>query len=177
MRVRWCGALAVALVAAACGCRPETSPQAENAHVPATGGAVAAPEPAAEGAGPGPWFVVDAAEDRRLDDRPIYHQGPRQPPAALRREPVALPIDPSEVPGRPLLVQVVVSDTGRVARARILRDPSLPSVRKDVLRQRVVAALRGFRFSPATLDDRPVAVYYDLSLPVTNEPLEPEGSN
>jgi hypothetical protein len=176
MRVRWCGALAVALVVAACGGRPETSPEAENAHVREKGGAVAALDPVAEGAAQGPWFVVDAAEDRRLDDRLIYHQGPRQPPAALRRGPVMLPIDPSEVRDRPLLVQVVVSDTGRVARARILRDPSLQSVRKDVLKQRVAAALRGFRFSPATLDDRPVAVYYDLSLPVTNEPLEPERS-
>lgn len=119
---------------------------------------------------PGPWFTVDAAEDRRLEGQAIYHQGPRRPLVSVRRGPVILPLELERVPSRPLLLQAVVSDTGQVARARILRDPAVPGVGASELERRAVDALRTFRFEPAVVGGRPVAVYFDLSVEMRGEP-------
>jgi len=85
---------------------------------------------------------------------------------------VILPLEPDRVPTRPLLVQAVISDTGRVAQARILRDPMLPGVGDELLQRRAAAALRVFRFEPARLDGRPVAVYFNLSVEMRGEPRD-----
>lgn len=163
-------AAAVALVAAGLvvGCGGSAS---ERVAVPARNGAPTPERPATEPprVEPGPWLVVEAEECRRLADRPIYHQGPRQPPALLGSRHLALPIPASAVPDRPVLVQVVVSDTGRVAKVRLLRAPPIAGLEPEVLDARLIATLGELRFEPARLDGEAVAVYYDLTLVVDSE--------
>lgn len=113
---------------------------------------------------PGLWLDVDAEEWRRLEDGPIYHQGPRQPPVLRAPGRLTLPVPGPEAPGRPLVVQAVVSDTGRVARVRLLRTPPIPGLAPEALDARLVATLREARFEPARLDGEPVAVYFNLTL-------------
>lgn len=120
------------------------------------------------GVEPGPWFVVDAVEAERLEPGAIYHQGPRRP-VPVRRAPVALPLPPGRIPERPVIVQVILSDRGRVARARLLRAPPLPGIGTAPLRERLVEALREFLFEPATLEGKPVAVHYSLTLDLAAE--------
>lgn len=115
------------------------------------------------GVEPGPWFVVDVAEAERLQPGAMYHQGPR-PPVPVRRSPVVLPLPPTRIPERPLVVQVILNDRGRVARARLLRAPPLPGIGTELLRDRLAEALGKFLFEPATLDGEAVAVYYSLTV-------------
>ena len=113
---------------------------------------------------PGPWIIVDRDVARRLEGQPVYHQGPQEPPVAVRRRPVELPVSPDDTPEAPLLVKVLLGDGGRVAKVRVLRSPSIPLLEPGVLEQRLVETLRDFRFEPARLDGEPVPVYYSLSL-------------
>lgn len=158
--------LAAAVALAACG-----GGAGDDGHRPPSGhrpppGAGKAPPPQVE---PGPWLTVDPAEEQRLEERTVYHQGPRQPPVTVRRVPVILPIEPQEVPERPLIVQIVLSDSGRVARARLLHAPPILGLEQGVLETRLVEALRRFRYQPARLDGEPVAVYYNITLEMAPE--------
>lgn len=111
----------------------------------------------------GPWQVVDGETDSGLAGLTVYHQGPR-PPELESRAPVELPAASSASPGRgTVIAEVVISPTGRIARARILRAPEL-----EGLADAVLVALRKWRFQPARLDGKPVAVYYTVTLPLAD---------
>lgn len=101
---------------------------------------------------PESWFVVDREVNRAVGGQTIHHQGPSAP---------ALLNPPAGDRAQFVIVTAVVSADGRIARATILRRP-----RKEVTEADVIALLRPLRFRPATLDGRPVAVYYSLTLPV-----------
>ena len=99
------------------------------------------------------WFVVDEAVNRSVEGATIYHQGPAAP--VLLNPPRV-----SEGAAR-VIVSAVISPDGRIARAAILRRIEGSPGQADVL-----ATLRPLRFRPATLEGKPVAVYYNLTLPV-----------
>ena len=104
---------------------------------------------------PESWFVVDAEVNRAVDGQTIYHQGPSAP---------ALLNPPQGDRAQFVIVTAVVSADGRIARATILRRP-----RSEVTQADVIALLRPLRFRPATLDGRPVAVYFSLTLPMPRQ--------
>lgn len=118
---------------------------------------------------PGPWLTVDEAEARQLEGHSIYHQVRRDFPVLLRHAPVLVPLAPSEIPAQRILVHAVLTESGRVARAEVLRAPALAGITTQALEERIVEALRAYRFEPAKLEGRPVAVYYNLSLTLASE--------
>lgn len=101
---------------------------------------------------PESWFVVDEDVNRAVDGQTIYHQGPSAP---------SLLNPPQGDRAHFVIVSAVISTDGRIARATILRRPA-----SDVTQADVAALLRPLRFRPATLEGKPVAVYYNLTLPV-----------
>lgn len=108
---------------------------------------------------PGPWLTVDAEALRLAQEGTIYHQGPA-PPTPQHRAPVEIPVDdPDALPQGTIIVEVVVSLEGKVARARVLRAPPI-----EGLSTALVESLRQWRFEPARLKGAPVAVYYTLTL-------------
>lgn len=112
---------------------------------------------------PGPWLIVDAAASRALEGHPIYHQGPA-PPKLQARVSVQAPAGSVPLQRKHLIVEAVISAEGKVARARVLRAAEI-----EIPAASLVAALREWRFQPARLDGKPVAVYYTLTVPI--EPL------
>jgi TonB family protein len=102
---------------------------------------------------PGPWLIVDAEANRALAGQTIYYQGPA-PPELQRRVPLRARAEPGVA-----LVETVISTDGKVARARVLKAPKV-----EGLPEALVASLREWRFRPALLRGRPVAVYYTLTL-------------
>lgn len=81
---------------------------------------------------------------------------------------VRLPVSRSDVPMTQVIAQAVVSDTGRIARVRLLRAPMVP-VDEDILAERLIEAAAGCRLEPATLDGEPVPVYFSITLDVRGE--------
>lgn len=111
---------------------------------------------------PGPWFPVYSDSLRGRDESTIIHQHARarRPSLIERKEPV---FPPGHEPfgGRPgaLVVETVIAPDGRIARSRILKGS------RDVTTGKAIAeAFRGWRFSPATVDGKPVPVYYVLTI-------------
>lgn len=114
-----------------------------------------------------PWLIVDARESKRLEEVTVYYSGPQKGPILLEGERVIrlpAPGDDLSSDPPPLIVRVVVGDTGRVARVRILRTPSVPGLQTQVLQDKVVSTVKRLKFEPATLDGRPVPVYYAITL-------------
>lgn len=65
-------------------------------------------------------------------------------------------------------MRAVVSRSGRVAKAQLLKGAPWPDS-SPAPEEALVKALRGWRFEPAMLEGEPVAVYMNLTLPVTAE--------
>lgn len=103
---------------------------------------------------PGPWVQV-APPPLGTPRGPVYHQGPEEPPRAVHWRPAPPQL---ETEGS-LIVQLVVTERGRIARARVLRG------RQDEATAELLAEnLRQWRFEPARLRGKPVAVYFDVDL-------------
>jgi TonB family protein len=105
---------------------------------------------------PGPWFVVDAEADRAVEGQTIYHQGPERPEAthSIRARVRVVPAVAPRV-----IVEAVITAEGRIARARVLRAPKI-----ERLQEALTESLREWRFRPALLENKPVAVYYTLTV-------------
>lgn len=103
---------------------------------------------------PGPWFQV-TPPPLGTPRGPVYHQGPKEPPEAVRW----LPPPPQLEAEGSLIVQLVVTERGRVARARVLRGPE-----DEAAAELLAENLRQWRFEPARLRGEPVAVYYNVTL-------------
>jgi TonB family protein len=112
---------------------------------------------------PGPWQVVDPEADRALEGHTLYHQGP-EPPTLQKREPGPVRVAGGAFREGVAIVQVVLSPEGTIARARVLRAPEVEGVLEAL-----VESLRNWRFEPARLKGEPVAVYYNLTVPVVGE--------
>lgn len=143
-------ALLVSLLIAVPGCGDRPAPASRSGP--------AGPPPAAAPRPEDPWFTVHPGS---LPAR-IYWEAP-VPPRAVRKPAVRLP---DRVPQGNVIVRVIISEQGQVLRAQILRGPG--SGRE--VDSAAVEALKGWRFEPATLQGKPVAVYMNLV-------LEPAGAN
>lgn len=164
------GLAVLACCLAACGPGAETLPQHRGGRHSAADRSGVPHERAAESQGePGPWLTVDEAEDQQLEGHRIYHQVRLDFPVLLRQVPVLVPLAPSEIRAQRILVHAVLTESGRVARAEVLRAPALAGITTQALEERIVEALRAYRFEPAKLEGRPVAVYYNLSLTLTSD--------
>jgi TonB family protein len=80
-------------------------------------------------------------------------------PVAIKRvDPDYLAITPNQHASSLVLLEAEISETGDVRNVRILKDPSNPySIA-------AAKALKQWKFRPATLHGRPVAVLYNLSV-------------
>ena len=112
---------------------------------------------------PGPWQVVDDDVNRSLGGHNIYHQGPR-PPKLEYRAPVEVPSAHAGSLPSVAIAEIVISPDGKIARARILRAPDFAG-----LTNAVVTSLRKWRFQPARLEGKPVAVYYTVTVPLVEK--------
>jgi hypothetical protein len=121
--------------------------------------------PAAEPA----WFTVDAVEEERLRAETIYRQAYERPRLS---EPLSVEWPASGDPSgaRLLIVQAVLSERGRVARAHILRRRPADLELSEELRARLTEALRQADFEPARVRGEPVAVYYNLTIELRQAP-------
>jgi hypothetical protein len=72
----------------------------------------------------------------------------------VRVEPDCRQLEDAE---RPIRVELIVSETGHVNGARLVSGAS-PDAREAILK-----AVRGWLFRPATMNGRPVAVYFDVT--------------
>jgi protein TonB len=93
------------------------------------------------------------------DDAPVYVFGAVQPPEAVLSPPPAYPMPALRVRKEGIVVlQATIDREGRVTDLQVLRGAPLG------MTEAALDAVRGWRFRPATLDDRPVAVYYHLTV-------------
>lgn len=82
------------------------------------------------------------------------------PPKVVRRSRPDFPTTERRFrAGAALLVQFVIDESGRVTHPRVIEKLPHPSLTYAAL-----ASLREWKFVPATLDGRPVKVYYDLTV-------------
>jgi TonB family protein len=133
--------LSLVLLLGACGTAQPPGPQDES---PISGIASTPPEPAASPlASPG------------RPEQPLRVGGDVLPPRLLRSVPVTMPTT-SGVQGTAVL-EVVISAAGDVVSARALGNTH-PEIEAAY-----VAAIKQWKFAPATQNEKPVAVYYLLT--------------
>lgn len=101
-----------------------------------------------------PWLVVNEQAIQEKPDRQIFYQGPK-PPRPIRTPPVQMAVPQDQVPHGVWLVYLALSEKGEVLKAQLMKGP--PGIEID---GPLVEALRGWRFHPAVLKDKPVAVYF-----------------
>lgn len=109
---------------------------------------------------------------------PVYDVGGEvQPPVRLSGSPPAYPEEAREARVEGVVnVQAVIDSDGRVVEVVPLDDGS----DNELLRGAAVAAIRDWRFQPATLDGEPVAVHYRLTVRFDLDgprPVDAFGSN
>jgi len=103
--------------------------------------------------------VLDAPPPPPPEDPPIYVVGDVVPPEAIYApEPRFPEIEQRIGRGGLVIVQAVIERDGSVSEVKVLRGAS------PALTEAALEAVRRWRFRPATRGDRPVAVYYQLTV-------------
>lgn len=101
-----------------------------------------------------PWLAVNERASQEIPDRQIFYQGPK-PPRPIRTPPVQVAVPPDQVPQGRWIVYLALSEDGEVLKAQLMKGP--PGIEID---GPLVETLRGWRFHPAMLKGKPVAVYF-----------------
>ncbi len=103
--------------------------------------------------------ILDAPPPPPPDDQPIFVVGDVVPPEAIYApEPRFPEIERRIGRGGLVIVQAVIGRDGTVGEVKVLRGVS------PALTDAAVEAVRGWRFRPAMRSDRPVSVYYQLTV-------------
>lgn len=159
--------LAVLLAFGCTAERPDSRPKAsEREAAPGVGQESGLPELS------DPWIEV---YPRTLKRNERIYQHPEVGPKLLERRGLDAALVERSSPDRAVIVRAVVSRSGRVAKAQLLRSAPWPDS-SPALEEALVKALRGWRFEPAMLEGEPVAVYMNLTIPVIPElaPTRPD---
>lgn len=82
-------------------------------------------------------------------------------PVKVSDSPISLPVPAAPKPQGPMVVEIVVSPDGRVSEAAVVRSTYPPWPEAEAI---VVEAVRKWRYEPAKLDGKPVAVCTTLVL-------------
>lgn len=115
---------------------------------------------------PGPVVPVHPESLAGWSEERIYKQlccGSR--PERIATKEVEYPPDHRPWGGKPgvLIIESVVAPDGRIARFRVLKGPH-----DEILDRALAEALKEWRFTPAKLEGKPVAVYYTLTINVND---------
>lgn len=114
-------------------------------------------------------IVEPAAEPGKAGDGPLFVGGDVTPPRALFKAPPQYTEEArKERTVGVVIVQAVIDETGAVAEVKALK--TLP----HGLTEAALDAIRQWRFEPAQLDGKPVAVYYNLTINFRLEKDKPE---
>ena len=116
----------------------------------------------------GPVIPVHPESLQGVDEARIYHQlcGGSLPVRTASKE-AEYPPDHRPWGGKPgvLIIETVIAPDGRIARVQMLRGPH-----DEILDRALADALKEWRFEPAKMNGKPVAVYYTLTMSVNTAP-------
>jgi protein TonB len=98
-----------------------------------------------------------AKAESPAENSPLRVEGEVTAPVAIKRVEPTLPKRLSQA--GPLILKAVIDEQGNVRDVRVIRDGTSPSVAPAY-----VEAIKQWKFRPATLRGKPVAVEYDLSV-------------
>jgi hypothetical protein len=118
----------------------------------------AAPPTAPE---PGPWFVVDPqALDAIEGERILWNAPGAGPPVILEKREPELPSGHRALSSESsLIIRVVLTRTGHIAKAQLLRGPA-----DRETKEAIAAALRHWRLRPVVVRGEAENVYWNLTL-------------
>lgn len=112
-----------------------------------------------------PWVQLHPESLRGTREDRIFHQHctATRPVLITRKKPV---FPPSKARAGVWIVDTVIAPDGRLARFRLLKGPS-----RDKATVRALGdALKEWRFEPAKVEGKPIAVFYVLTVNVHVEP-------
>ena len=105
-------------------------------------------------------LVALASSTSEVATGAIEREGIVIPPKVVRKEKPRYPTGARRFLGKgKLVVQLIIDESGRVVHARVVEKVNHP-----VLTYSTLQAFRKWKFEPATLNGKPIRVYYDLTV-------------
>lgn len=112
-----------------------------------------------------PWVQLHPESLRGTREDRIFHQHATatRPVLITHRKPV---FPPSKARSGVWIVDAVIAPDGQIARFRLIKGPS----RDEATVRALADALAGWKFEPAKVEGKPIAVFYALTVNVHVEP-------